>query len=139
MNALVPSPDNSSHQHIQHNILSESTMESEIIQCHLCKKIKNSTRGLKIHQKSCKNNLPDGKNKSLDEVSESNNILIRATEGNTNKISKVPLEEYKKTINETYKHMVFWKKNLFRLPSNSAGKRFVDELTKLIVHQVLHL
>ena len=28
--------------------------------------------------------------------------------------------------------MVFWKKNLFRLPSNSASKQFVDELTKLI-------
>ena len=28
--------------------------------------------------------------------------------------------------------MDFWKKNLFRLPSNSAGKQFVNELTKLI-------
>ena len=28
--------------------------------------------------------------------------------------------------------MVFWKKNLFRLSSNSSGKKFVDELTKLI-------
>ena len=28
--------------------------------------------------------------------------------------------------------MVFWKENLFRLPSNSAGKHFVDELTRLI-------
>ena len=28
--------------------------------------------------------------------------------------------------------MVFWKKNLFHLPSNSAGKQFVGELTKLI-------
>ena len=41
-------------------------------------------------------------------------------------------EEYENTINEAYEHMVFWKKNLFRLPSNSAGKQFVHELTKLI-------
>ena len=32
------------------------------------------------------------KNKLLDEVSESNNKVIRATEGNTNKISKAPSE-----------------------------------------------
>ena len=41
-------------------------------------------------------------------------------------------EEYENTTNEAYEHMVFWKKNLFRLPSNSAGKQFVYELTKLI-------
>ena len=28
--------------------------------------------------------------------------------------------------------MVFWKENLFRLRSNSAGKQFVDEIAKLI-------
>ena len=72
------------------------------------------------------------KNKLLDEVSESNNKVIRATEGNTNKISKAPSEEYENVINEAYRHVVLWKKNLSALSSNSAIKQFVDELTNLI-------
>ena len=107
----------------------KSLMGSTTIQCNLCKKIVKSTTGLKIHQSSCKNNLLDDKNKVLGEVSGSNNIVTRAAEDNTNKISKAPSEESENTVNEAYKHMVFWKKKLFRLPSNSASKQFVDELT----------
>ena len=76
------------------------------------------------------------KNKLLDEVSESNNKVIRATEGNTNKISKAPSEEYENVIIEAYRHVVLWKKNLSSLSSNSAIKQFVDELTNLIDHWV---
>ena len=82
-------------------------------------------------ERSFINNLRDDKNKLLDEVSESNNIVIRITEDNTNKIGKAPSKEYENTINEPYEHMVFWKNNLFHLPSNSAAKQFADELTKL--------
>lgn len=91
----VPSStDNSTHQHIQQNILLESPMESKAIQCNLCEKIVKSAGGLKIHERSCKSNFLDDKQKLLDEVSEPNNIVTRATEDNTNKISKVPSEEY---------------------------------------------
>ena len=83
----VPLTDNSTREHILQNISLDSPMESKTIQCNLCKKVVKSTRGLKIHQRSCINNLRDDKNKLLDEVSESNNIVTRATEGNTNKIS----------------------------------------------------
>ena len=76
------------------------------------------------------------KNKLLDEVSESNNKVIRATEGNTNKISKAPSEEYENVIIEAYRHVVLWKKNLSPISSNSAIKQFVDELTNLIDHWV---
>ena len=68
----------------------------------------------------------------LYEVSESNTIVTGASENNTNKISKVPSEGHECAINEAYEHMVFWKKNNFRRLPNSAGKLFVDELTKLI-------
>ena len=44
-------------------------MESETIQCNLCKKIVIPTRGLKINQRICKNKLLDDKNKLLDEAS----------------------------------------------------------------------
>ena len=57
-------------------------MEGRTIQCNLCKKVIKSSRGLKIHQSSCINNLRDDKNKLLGEVSECNNNVTRATEDN---------------------------------------------------------
>ena len=49
----------------------------------------------------------DDKNKLLDEVAESNNIVTRATKKKTNEISKAQSEENVNTINEVCKHMVF--------------------------------
>ena len=55
--------------------------------CEICRRTENTSR-------SCKSNFLDDKQKLQDEVSEPNNIVTRATEDNTNKISKVPSEEY---------------------------------------------
>ena len=55
------------------------------MQYNLCKKTVKSTRGLKIHQYSCKNNLLDDKDKLLDAVPESNNVVTRSTKDNTKK------------------------------------------------------
>ena len=70
-------------------------MESGIIQCNLCKKIVKSTRGLKINQKSCKNNVLNDKNKLLDAIAGSNNVVTKANEDNTNKISRAHLQSMK--------------------------------------------
>ena len=35
-------------------------------------------------------------------------------------------------INATYEEVVFWRKNLFMLPSGQAGKSFIKEMTKMI-------
>ena len=81
--SVVPLTVNSTHQHIHQNISLESTMGSEKIQCNLCKKIVKSTKGLKIHQKKCRNNLLDDKDKLVDAVSESHNLVTRAIEDTT--------------------------------------------------------
>eukprot|EP00111_Clytia_hemisphaerica_P021772 TCONS_00064018-protein len=35
-------------------------------------------------------------------------------------------------LNVVYEKIVFWRQNLFRLPSGNAGKRFIRELSRLI-------
>ena len=77
-------------------------VEWKTMQCNLCKKAVKSTSGLKIHQGSCKKCFLDDKNKFLDTVSESNNIVTRVTEDSTNKISRAPSEWYENTVNEAY-------------------------------------
>ena len=70
-------------------------MYSETTQCNLWKKTEKLTRALNIHQRSCKNNLLNDKNRLLDEVSQANTIVTEATENNTNKISKHYLKAIK--------------------------------------------
>ena len=39
--------------------------------------------------------------------------------------------EFEENVTFIYEHIVYWKKNLFLLPTGKAGKLFIDELTKL--------
>ena len=39
--------------------------------------------------------------------------------------------EFKENVTFIYEKIVYWKKNLFLLPTGKAGKLFIDELTKL--------
>ena len=40
--------------------------------------------------------------------------------------------DFTNSLNEVYERIVFWRKNLFLLPSGSSGKRFIRETTQLI-------
>ena len=35
-------------------------------------------------------------------------------------------------MNAIYEEIVFWRKNIFKLPSGAAGKNFIREMTRLI-------
>ena len=39
--------------------------------------------------------------------------------------------EFEENVTFIYEQIVYWKKNLFLLPTGKAGKLFIDELTKL--------
>ena len=40
--------------------------------------------------------------------------------------------DLEQTVSSMYDEIVFWRKNLFKLPSGAAGKSFIKEITKLI-------
>ena len=39
---------------------------------------------------------------------------------------------FEKDLNNAYEKIVHWKKNVFMLPSGAAGKRYVEEVTRLM-------
>ena len=41
-------------------------------------------------------------------------------------------QEIISSINRSYEQIVYWRRNLFLVPSGSAGKKFVSETTRLI-------
>ena len=73
-------------------------------------------RGLKQHIRNCKINSPttavDVQRKILD--------------------VDIIENSYEKTICRAYDEIVFWRKNIFELPKGSAGKEFIQEMTRLI-------
>ena len=40
--------------------------------------------------------------------------------------------EFEKNLSQAYETVVFWRKNLFLLPSGKAGKKFIREVSRLI-------
>ena len=42
------------------------------------------------------------------------------------------LREVSKKIQDAYERIVFWKKNLFKLPTGAAAKKYITETTKLM-------
>ena len=44
---------------------------------------------------------------------------------------RYPGIEFEENVTFIYEQIVYWKKNLFFLPTGKAGKLFIDELTKL--------
>ena len=45
---------------------------------------------------------------------------------------KLNLEALKEDSNTVYEKIVYWKQNLFKLPTGSSGKAYVREITRLV-------
>ena len=39
---------------------------------------------------------------------------------------------FKKDLNDAYEKIVHWKRNLFMMPSDAAGKKYIEEITHLL-------
>ena len=80
-------------------------------QCDKCTGSFKSSKGLKIHQRSCKELVIS----AIPESEIDNHSL-----------------DYKSQIKSAYEHMVKWRKNIFQIPKGMVGKAFVDEITFFI-------
>ena len=39
---------------------------------------------------------------------------------------------YQKDLEEAYNQIVYWRKNTFMVPTGGAGKKFIDEISRLL-------
>ena len=117
------------------NIIDAQISEST---CEFCYKICKSVGGKKNHLKSCKEKVKYAKQR-----------IGTTTSNSTDKTEDIPLQadistrqqhiwgdltvdEIFQIILASYEESSRWKRNLFLLPSGSAGKLFIDECTKLV-------
>ena len=102
--------------------------------CNDCLRTFATKKGLNIHSRSCK---------KLEDLSKEDKILlvnqsqpkqpdINTTSSATKLWGNHSYDDLTQICNAIYEEIVFWRKNLFKLPSGAAGKRYIREKTRLI-------
>ena len=107
--------------------------------CRHCERTFRSNRSLNQHLRSCKQNIG-----SKYELAKERHECIETstnTTGSTTTSSaprksytwgNYPSHVFEVNVSTAYEQIVYWKKNLFLLPSGKAGKQYIDETTKLM-------
>jgi len=116
----------------------ESTQTETRFNCNICERNFRSKRGLNQHMRSCSTKTID-----VNEVENENNVSVPTDE--SNRIDEINDDTastfvwgiidgktFTKNVNNVYEKIVYWKKNLFMLPTGKAGKVYIDEMTKLL-------
>ena len=125
-------------------LLSSETFDH---QCLTCKRSFRTEKGLKQHSRHCKfkqqkqliQPTPTAAiTATPDKVPTPNkNIDPHAKEFQPENIAKyrwgrVDDKTFEKDLHFIYEKIVYWRKNLFLLPTGKAGKRYIDEITRLL-------
>ena len=110
--------------------------------CTSCNRSFGTQRGLNIHRASCKVIASQNNNDQLlciqnVDVNLPINIIMEENEGTIESMSEFmwgekPSNVFTHDLNFIYEKVVFWCKNIFKLPSGSAGKNFIKECTRLV-------
>ena len=118
---------------------SENTTKKLHICCN-CDRSFHSSHGLKQHQRSSqsRNNTPTVREST--ETIEDSQFFTKASksadEPSTQSVKyiwgKYKDHEFEKNLSQVYENVVFWRKNLFLLPSGKAGRKFVGEVSRLM-------
>ena len=118
---------------------SENATEKSHICCN-CDRSFHSSRGLKQHQRSCqsRNNTPTDREstETIEDSQFSTKTSISADKPSTQSVKyiwgKYKDHEFEKNLSQVYETVMFWRKNLFLLPSAKAGRKFIGEVSRLM-------
>ena len=106
----------------------EDIQESqEAYECTGCKRSFKTKRGLKQHQRSC-TVMSTQEDQSHDIETQNLNV----TSNVVFQWGEVDGKDFIESVEKIYEKIVYWKKNLFLLPSGKAGKTFIDHIVKLL-------
>ena len=107
--------------------------------CRHCERTFRSNRSLNQHLRSCKQNIRSEYEPAKERhecIETSTNTTGSTTTSSAPQKSytwgNCPSHVFEANISTVYKQVVYWKKNLFLLPSGKAGKQYIDETTKLM-------
>ena len=99
------------------------------VKCSCCEKLFRTERGLRQHCRitNCQTNL--NKEPTEPQPPDKPEIIIEVS---TYKWGEYTNKQFEESISSIYEKTVYWKKNIFLLPTGKRGRCFVDETTRLI-------
>ena len=129
------------------NSTKTSTSIKILYKCELCQRDFTTKSGRTNHMKHCSLNTRTDRNSLRGKESEVKTILNTAINviskrtdvtNHTNRFLWGVLNESEIStdINDIYEEIVFWRKNLFLLPSGKYGKEYIRETTRLLTSWV---
>ena len=128
-----------------HSIASGNKLTDEnaaLYKCNLCPRDFNTNHGRNIHLSSCRKKF--SQEDLTTRLQNSQQEQVQANVNNTagSQITSSSIEpklwgdhtkdDIHHKIDVIYEKIAFWRRNLFKLPSGAAGKKFISETTKWI-------
>ena len=113
--------------------LEQVGLEKIVNRCDTCRRTFNTARGLNQHLRIGK--CQDGVHISSSETDssrENHSSVFSETVSHDSIWGSLNLDEVNHIITSIYEECVFWRRNLFLLPSGKSGKQFIEECTRLI-------
>ena len=114
------------------NTQSDNTLEltgnENEFRCMLCDRNFRTNRGLIQHLKTCRRKQAD----NVLQHSSANDVLNEAQVRERYYWKEVPANIFERDIQQVYYKIIYWRKNIFMVPSGGGGKKFIKEITRLI-------
>ena len=104
-------------------------------ECYICKRNFRTNRGLLQHLNSCrrKNNIISNVDVNIDNQSAvfQEGLTQQNQEREMFCWNTVPGSVYQKDLEKANEQIVYWRKNIFTLPTGISSKKFVNKITRL--------
>ena len=110
--------------------VNNNTLQSALVEikCQICRRLFRTDKGLNIHLRSCKVKNKSNSSIVLEAVNQSSlEATISMSIWGSHDVTDLT-----QIVNSAYDEIVFWRRNIFKLPSGVAGKKYIKESTKLI-------
>ena len=106
--------------------------ENQTTECHICDRSFRTNRGLLQHLHTCRrrNNI-NGLTNNNDSMANDEGRNQEQIEPETFYWNTIPGSVYQRNLEEAYEQIVYWRKNVFMVPTEAAGKKFIDETSRL--------
>ena len=112
-----------------------NTQNNQGNECHICRRCFFSNRGLLQHLNTCRQrntaNLNASSKTELDENSD-NEVQEPEQQHEDFYWNTVSGRVYHQDLEEAYNQIVYWRKNIFMVPTGAACKKIIDEISRLL-------
>ena len=115
-------------------VVQSNTQNNQGNECQICRRSLRTNRAFLQHSNTCRRrNTANLNTSSKNESDENSDKDVQEPEQQHEDFywNTVPGKIYQKDLQEACNQIVYWRKNIFMVPTRAAGKKFIDEISRL--------